>query len=129
MPKQTHTPVIEPAYMASIPSMNIGQLAALIRRACRWAQLDAETDGRKPPGWSIYAFPYAEALATLTSMREMYYSDSATYLVAYLQSNLTNWRGDLARACKARLQQLYKEGEAMQESGEAFTKFNQREIA
>jgi hypothetical protein len=125
MPK-TSTPVLDPEYFSKIHEMPLPQVAALVRRACRYAQLDAEGDGRRPPGWSIHAFPYAEALATVDDIRDMYYSDSAVYLLAYLLNNLQGWRGPLAKLCKARLKALYAEGDDPQQQGKTLTGYNQR---
>jgi hypothetical protein len=125
MPNKS-TPAISEKELAEVPTMSMKTLCATIRRVCRYAQMDAEQDGRHPPGWSVHAFPYAEALATLDDVRDMYYADSAVYLIAYLENNLHNWRGDAARACKKRLNEIYKEGAEFQRRGMVCTAYNAR---
>ncbi len=60
----------------------------------------------KAPSWWYYASPYVEPMLSLRTINEMYYADTAHSVVSYALSNLTNWRGEKARAIKAELKSL-----------------------
>lgn len=57
---------------------------------------------------SPYAVPYLNAMATLSSINDMYYADSARSVVSYFLANAGNWRGPVARRVKAELKALVK---------------------
>jgi len=64
-------------------------------------------------GWKkVYfgAVPYLEAMQGLTHICQTYGSDSAESIVRYFLANATAWRGETARAVKAKLNQLLKNG-------------------
>jgi len=50
-----------------------------------------------------YALPYLRALTALASASDYYGGDRGDMVIAYALSNLTQWRGDKARAIKAEL--------------------------
>ena len=58
------------------------------------------------------AAPYLDAMSTLGGVteqniaRERYGAESAENIVRRFLSNASQWRGDVARACKARLNQI-----------------------
>jgi hypothetical protein len=52
--------------------------------------------------------PYLDAMRSLNSINDDYYSDSAKTIVIYFLSNATTWRGDTARQVKAELKALTK---------------------
>lgn len=54
------------------------------------------------------AVPYLNAMASLDSMKDNYYADSAHSVVLYFLSNATTWRGDDARRIKAELNRMLK---------------------
>lgn len=49
------------------------------------------------------AVPYLDAMASLTSVSDRYYFDSADSVVRYFLANASTWRGATARAIKAEL--------------------------
>lgn len=71
---------------------NIAQLAEMIQK-----------DWKK-----VYfgAVPYLNAMKSLNSINDNYYEDSAWSIVNYFLANATTWRGETARAVKAKLKQL-----------------------
>ena len=54
------------------------------------------------------AKPYLEAMTTLQSVKDMYFADSGTSIVAYFLSNATSWRGEVAREVKKELNKRIK---------------------
>ena len=52
------------------------------------------------------AAPYVEALSTMTTIEDSFYDQSGRTIVAYLISNLSYWRGDVAKRVKAELKAL-----------------------
>jgi len=52
------------------------------------------------------AVPYLKAMSQLEDINQMYYEDSAASVVRYFLSNAKSWRGETARAVKAKLNQL-----------------------
>lgn len=54
------------------------------------------------------AVPYLDAMATLHSINDNYYDDTAHSIVIYFLSNATTWRGETARRVKAELKALSK---------------------
>lgn len=54
------------------------------------------------------AAPYLDAMASLDSINDMFYADSAKSIVLYFLSNATSWKGDKAREIKAELKQMVK---------------------
>jgi hypothetical protein len=57
---------------------------------------------------SIYARDYVQAMASMRSINDQYFADTAESVVRYALSNMTTWRGDQARAIKAELKDLLK---------------------
>lgn len=49
------------------------------------------------------AKPYLDAMASLNSINDNYYLDSAESVVRYFLSNASSWRGEVARRVKAEL--------------------------
>jgi hypothetical protein len=64
---------------------------------------DIARDWTKP---NFAARPYLDAMHSLDSITDSYYSDSARYVVAYFLGNASSWRGDVARRIKAELKAL-----------------------
>lgn len=58
---------------------------------------------------SPHARPYLEAMKNLKSIKDNYYLDSGSSMVAYFLSNAMSWRGDVARRVKAELNTRLKE--------------------
>ena len=56
--------------------------------------------------WS--AVPYIEALSTLDKPTDSYGYDKGTYLINYLLGNLSQYRGEKAKAFKALLKEMAK---------------------
>ena len=54
------------------------------------------------------AKPYLEAMATLQSVKDMYYCDTGESIVAYFLCNATSWRGEVAREIKKELNKRIK---------------------
>lgn len=52
------------------------------------------------------AVPYLDAMATLNSINDAYFQDSARSVVMHFLSNATTWRGEVARAIKKELNAL-----------------------
>lgn len=52
------------------------------------------------------AVPYLDAMATLTSIDDNYYFDSAESVVRYFLANASTWRGDTAKRIKAELKAM-----------------------
>ena len=52
------------------------------------------------------AVPYLNAMASLNSITDSYYYDSAESVVLYFLSNATTWRGDDARRIKTELKAM-----------------------
>lgn len=106
----TLTPPIDEEHVDSLKRADRQTLCTFIRRACSFRRMDAETDGKNPPGWTIYAWPYAEALASMPSDQKMYYADSTHGLLLYLRTNLSTWRDEpWAKVAKTRLDELIQE--------------------
>ena len=54
------------------------------------------------------AKPYLEAMRTLDGMKDMFYCDTASSVVAYFLANAGTWRGEVARRVKAELNTMLK---------------------
>jgi len=54
------------------------------------------------------AMAYLDPMHIVTTIKDPYYQDNGEYLVRYFLSNATTWRGPVARAVKAKLNQLLK---------------------
>ena len=54
------------------------------------------------------AVPYLNAMATLTSVDQMYGMDDAKSIVLYFLANASTWRGETARTIKAELKTMCK---------------------
>ncbi len=62
-----------------------------------------ELDWSKP---YFGAVPYIKAMKKMQSIEDFYYMDSASTIILYFLANASTWRGDIARATKAKLKQL-----------------------
>ena len=62
-----------------------------------------------PPKARWAANPYLEAMRSLDTVSDTYGADDARSIILYALSNLTAWRGETARACKAELKQHLKQ--------------------
>lgn len=58
---------------------------------------------------SPYALPYVEAMETLGSIRENYYTDTAEDVVMRFLCNAQGWRGYVAKRVKAELKSMLEE--------------------
>jgi hypothetical protein len=67
------------------------KLSDTIQRECR------------DKAWFAYAKPYVQAMGSLDSVKDYYYSDSGVSICLYALSNLTYWRGEVARQVKAEI--------------------------
>lgn len=52
------------------------------------------------------AWPYLEAMLTLSSIEDNYYLDSGKSVVLYFLSNAGSWRGETARRVKKELKEI-----------------------
>ena len=52
------------------------------------------------------AKPYLDAMASLSSINDVFYHDSGKSVVRYFLSNASTWRGDMAKAIKAELKAM-----------------------
>ncbi len=66
---------------------------------------EIRSDWKKP---NYAAVPYLQAMATLGSIRENYYDDSAKSVVLYFLANAGSWRGEVARRIKKELNEMLK---------------------
>jgi hypothetical protein len=64
---------------------------------------EIRSDWKKP---NYAAVPYLQAMATLGSIRENYYDDSAKSVVMYFLANAGTWRGEVARRIKKELKDM-----------------------
>jgi hypothetical protein len=71
---------------------NIAHIALLVRKDWKNVYLGA--------------VPYLDAMRSLNSVNDNYYEDSASSIINYFLANATTWRGEIARAVKAKLKQL-----------------------
>ena len=55
------------------------------------------------------ALPYINAMATLDTIKDNFYADSAQSVVLYFLSNASSWRGDTARRVKAELKKMCRD--------------------
>ena len=55
------------------------------------------------------AVPYLQAMERINSIEEMFFEDTAKSVVRYFLSNAVSWRGEVARAVKAKLNQMLGE--------------------
>ncbi len=54
------------------------------------------------------AVPYVEAMQSLKNVNEMYYADSATYILNYFLANAQTWRGEVAKRIKLEIKNMVK---------------------
>lgn len=52
------------------------------------------------------AVPYIKAMKSIQSIEDFYYMDSASTIILYFLANAITWRGETARATKAKLKEL-----------------------
>ncbi len=57
---------------------------------------------------SVYARPYLDAMAGLSTCNENYHLDTAQSVVLYFLANASTWRGEVARRVKAELKDMVK---------------------
>lgn len=55
------------------------------------------------------AKPYLDAMKTLNSIKDNYYLDSGSSIIAYFLSNANSWKGEVARDVKKELNRRLKE--------------------
>ena len=84
----------ETELVAALPSMTLSQIAAVIRED--WKRV------------YFGAVPYLDALSTLTNISDNYFADTGASVVAYGLSNMTTWKGPIARLVKAELNKRLK---------------------
>jgi hypothetical protein len=60
----------------------------------------------KGKGVSPYAKPYLDAMGYLNTVRDNYFHDTGSSVVAYFLANAGSWRGDVARRVKAELKAM-----------------------
>ena len=80
--------------LANLASLTLSEIAILIRRDWK----------------NVYfgAVPYLDALGSLTSIKDNFYADSGSSIVAYLLANCQTWRGSVAKEVKAELNKRLK---------------------
>lgn len=73
---------------------NISQIAAIIRKDWK----------------NVYygAVPYLDAMHSIQTIDDTYGSDNARGIINYFLNNASTWRGEVARAVKAKLKALIK---------------------
>jgi hypothetical protein len=84
------------------------QIAFDIRHEMNAYLLSDKCKPGKIPTWITYAKPYINAMLELRSIEDRYYLDSGYEICLRARCNLTNWRGERARALKAELDDLLK---------------------
>lgn len=60
------------------------------------------------PKVNFAAKPYLDAMASLDSISDSYYADSANTIVRYFLSNASSWRGEDAKRVKAELKAMLR---------------------
>lgn len=85
---------VGPEDLAQLPSMSLSQIASLIYQDWRPVNFAAK--------------PYLEAMSTLQSIRDNYFQDRGSSIVAYLLSNMSSYRGPTAIAIKKELNKRLK---------------------
>lgn len=55
------------------------------------------------------AAPYLNAMSEIDDIRMMYHQDASKSIVRYFLANASGWRGETAKAVKAKLNQLLKD--------------------
>jgi len=81
----------KPIQTQEIPA-NLSEIAKIIERD--WTKI------------YFGAVPYLQAMKMVQSIEDNYFCDSATSIVRYFLSNATTWRGETARATKAKLNEM-----------------------
>ena len=69
--------------------------------------------GKSETGQRAHAAPYVKAMFHIASCYDMYGMEYGDMVVAYALNNLTQWRGEKARKCKAELKkhlEVYNRG-------------------
>jgi|WetSurMetagenome_2_1015567.scaffolds.fasta_scaffold1000759_1 hypothetical protein len=79
--------------------MSLSQLATCI--GADWRKTSAK-------GVHPYAKPYLEAMACLNDIKDNYGADTGYSVVAYLLGNLSQYKGETAKAIKAELKKRLK---------------------
>lgn len=64
------------------------------------------------PKVSPYARPYLSVMFNLSDIRDCYYLDSGTEVVARFLANASSYKGETARRIKAELNAMLKEAQA-----------------
>ena len=96
--KPTKTSEVKPETVTRIKEGNLSDISRVIRR-------DLKAQNKKVP---FGAEPYLEALDTMDNIGDMYGADSGSSIVAYALSNLSSYKGPVAREVKAELKRRLK---------------------
>ena len=79
----------------AIPHLELSEIAQIVKE--NWKKV------------SPFAEPYLVAMQTLTTIKDKYFLDDGSSIVAYFLSNATSWCGPVARAVKKELNKRLKE--------------------
>lgn len=96
--KPTKTSEVKPETVTRIKEGNLSDISRVIRR-------DLKAQNKKVP---FGAEPYLEALDTMDDIGDMYGADRGSSIVAYALSNLSSYKGPVAREVKAELKRRLK---------------------
>ena len=66
---------------------------------------EIKSDWKKP---YFGAIPYLDAMGSLSTVNDKFYSDSAKSIINYFLANASTWRGETAKRIKTELKQLIK---------------------
>lgn len=85
---------LDPVLVQQLPTMEIFQIAAVIRKDWK----------------NVYfgAVPYLGSMRSMNSIRDNFGADDGRSIVAYFLSNASTWRGPVAKAVKAELKKRLK---------------------
>jgi Arc/MetJ-type ribon-helix-helix transcriptional regulator len=89
---------IKPRHQEAINSGEINQIADVIEQ-------DIKSQGKKIP---YNLKPYLEAMYSISSVNDNYGLDSGKTILAYSLSNMGTYKGETAKAVKAKLKELLK---------------------
>jgi hypothetical protein len=96
--KPTKTSEVKPETSTKIKEGNLSDISRVIRR-------DLKAQNKKVP---FGAEPYLQALDTMDNIGDMYGADRGSSIVAYALSNLSSYKGPVAREVKAELKRRLK---------------------
>jgi hypothetical protein len=86
--------------MKTLTDLNISEIAEVVREDWR--------DKNGKPIVNFAAEPYLGAMSSLTSIKDMYYQDTGSDVVARFLCNANSWRGEVAKAVKLELKNRLK---------------------